>query len=349
MKRRVLICNSQVPFAHGGAELLVESLATELVGRGFDCEVVRLPFAWSSRRAVLESAVAWRLLDLSRAGGQKVDLVIATRFPSYLVRHPNKVVWLVHQFRQVYDLAGTAWSDFTTSAEDRKLQAMVRAMDRRTLAEARGLYSISRNTARRLRRFNGLEAEVLYPPSKLAPLCRTGEPGDYVFTAGRLDAMKRFDLLVRAMRHTKPPLRCRIAGTGPEADRLRELIRRHGLEERVELLGWVGEEELAELYAGCLAVFYAPYDEDFGYVTVEAFQSGKPVVTTSDAGGVLEFVDDGVNGHVCPPDSPRELAGRLDRLFAHRDEARRLGEAGRRRVAAINWDRVVARLTESLA
>lgn len=343
---RICVCASQVPFARGGAEGLVEALCRELAARGHEVEAVRVPFAWTPREQLLKSALAWRLLDLTAIGGRPIDLVIATRFPSYVVAHPNKVVWLVHQFRQVYDLLGTPYSDFGDSAEDRATIERVRRMDRKCLREARSLYTIAGNTAARLKTYNDLTAETLYPPAPLEPRYRTGPSGDYVMAAGRLDALKRFDRLVDAMARTTSQVRCKIAGSGPEAERLARQIDDAGLGDRVELLGWVEDDELIKLYADSLAVFYAPFDEDYGYATVEAFRSGKPVLTATDAGGVLEFVDDGETGFVCPPDESASFARRIDQLFADRELARALGAAGRERVATITWDRVIARLTE---
>ncbi|HXO22090.1 MAG TPA: glycosyltransferase family 4 protein [Thermoanaerobaculia bacterium] len=342
---RICLCASQVPFAYGGAEMLVQSLRDELLARGFEVEVVALPYAWADRLQLLKSGLAWRLLDLREAAGKKIDRVIATRFPSYFVRHPHKVVWLIHQMRQVYDLQGTRYSDFTNQPRDQKVVEMVRAMDTKTLSEARAVYTISKNTADRLRRWNGLAAEVLYPPPRLAARCRPGESGDYVLAVGRLDELKRFDLLLRAMAETRTPVRCRIAGSGPELEALRSLAARLGVADRVEIPGWVDDERLIELYSGCLAVFYAPYDEDYGYVTVEAFKCGKPVLTAADSGGVLEFVADGGNGFVVPPGDPGALAARIDLLYRDRERARALGAAGAAAVAGIDWDRVIAKLT----
>jgi glycosyltransferase involved in cell wall biosynthesis len=345
MGKRICICVNRVPFAYGGAEMLVESLRDELVARGHEVEIVALPFAWGTRTQLLKSAMAWRLVDLTGTPERRIDLVIATRFPSYVVKHPNKVVWLIHQMRQVYDLLGTGYSDFQVSEpRDRAVIEMIRAMDRRVLSEARQVFTISGNVAARLERFNDLPAQVLHPPPRLDRLYAPGDFGDYVFSAGRLDRLKRFDLLVRAMKHTGTPVRCRIAGTGPERESLEALADRLGVREKVELLGWVEDRAAVDLYAGSLAVFYAPYDEDYGYVTVEAFKSGKPVITAADSGGVLEFVEDGRNGFVCSPEAPREIAARLDALYRDRDLARRLGEAGRAKVAGIGWDEVVARL-----
>ena len=343
---RVCICATQLPFAYGGAEIHVDGLRRALVERGFDTDVVTLPFSAASRMELIKSSLAWRLMRLRPGdGGAEIDLVIATRFPSYLIEHPNKVVWLIHQHRAAYDLLGTAFSDFTGSREDRRVLQMIRSMDQRTLGEARALYANSRNTAQRLQHFNNLRAEALYPPPKLDGSYRCDEFGDYLFAVGRLDPLKRFDLLLDAMRHTSRNVRCLIAGSGPERDRLAETISRCGLADRVELLGWIDDERLVELYAGCFATYYAPYDEDYGYVTIEAFKSGKAVITADDSGGVLEFVVDGENGFVCPARSPRAIGRRIDELFVDRERARSLGAAGAARVRQISWDHVVNTLT----
>jgi glycosyltransferase involved in cell wall biosynthesis len=346
VKPRIVICATQVPFAHGGAEMLVDSLQDELKRRGFEVDRVAIPFHWPNRVELLKGSLAWRLINLDEAAGKRIDLVIATRFPSYLIKHPNKVVWLIHQLRQAYDLLGTPYSDFTDcQPRDSKALEMIRAMDRRTLSEARAVYTISGNVADRLRRNNQVEAAVLYPPPKLDALYHPGPSGDYIFTVGRLDPLKRFDLLIRAMKHTETPVRCLIGGTGPEKENLADLIVRLGLQEKVSMLGWVEDRDVVEHYANCLGVYYAPYDEDYGYVTVEAFKAAKPVITTADAGGVLEFVEDGVNGFVCPSDSPREIGARIDALFQDRQRTLAMGLAGQERVRGITWDRVIEKLT----
>ena len=348
MSARICICGTQVPFARGGAELLVESLRDELVRRGYEVELVLLPFSWRTRVQILKSALAWRLLDLTAAGARPIDLVITTRFPSYVVRHPNKVVWLIHQFRQVYELESTRYSDFGSFPGDDEVVQMVRAMDQRTLSEARRLCTISRNTAQRLERFLGLKGEALYPPPALIDRLHEGPHGDYVLSVGRLDEMKRSELLLEGLAASDGATRCVFVGEGPERQRLEALAGELGLDGRVEFTGRVDDEHLIELYAGAVAVFYAPYDEDYGYVTVEAFKSGKPVITTSDAGGVLEFVRDGENGFVCPPTGRRAIGRAIDRLSHDHQLAGRLGAAGRAQVSSVAWDSVIERLTGSL-
>jgi len=197
--------------------------------------------------------------------------------------------------------------------------------------------------AGRLAKHNGLAIDTLYPPPRLIDSLHPGEHGDYVFTVGRLNPIKRFDLLIRAMKHTRTPVRAVIAGSGPEREPLLDLARRLGVEGKVELLDWVADERMTELYAGCLAVFYAPFDEDYGYVTLQAFLAGKPVITAKDSGGVLEWVDDGVTG-IVTDGSAAAIGAAIDRLAGDRELARRMGDAGRERVAELAWGPVVDRL-----
>lgn len=347
-RKRIAICAAQVPFVHGGAEIHVQSLARELRTRGYEVDIVRLPFKWYPRQELIKACLAWRLIDLTESMGQPIDLVIATKFPSYVVRHPNKVVWLIHQYRAVYDLFGTPYSEFTTSPEDQHLRQIIRRIDEQTLGEARRIFTNSRNTAARLARFNGLQGEPLYHPPQHDGRYYTENYGDYVLAVSRLEALKRIDGLIRAMAHVTSDVRALIAGTGPEAERLQRLARDLRVGDRVQFLGYVDDEQLLRLYANARAVYYAPYDEDYGYVTLEAFRSRKPVLTAPDSGGVLEFVEDEKTGFVVPLDRPAEMAARIDQLRGDVQLAQRLGEAGHARIAHITWDYAIERLTETL-
>jgi glycosyltransferase involved in cell wall biosynthesis len=341
--KRILICASQVPFMRGGAELLVDGLRDALRERGHLVDVISLPFAWQPHDLIGRSALAWRLLDLSKINDMPVDQVICTKFPSYAVNHPRKVVWLVHQHRQAYDWYGTPFSDFANTPEDRAIREMLLRIDRRALGEAQRRYTISHNVGARLKRFNGLDSRTLYPPSRYAGRLRAGAYGDYILSDARLDAAKRLDLLLRALAHTDMPLRCVFISTGPDRERLEQLARDLGLSERVQFRGYVPDEELIDLYAGARAIYYAPFDEDYGFTTVQALAAARPVVTTTDAGGVLEFVEDGANGFVTSPE-PQAIAARLDALSADAALAARLGAAGPPRVAGITWEKVVEEL-----
>lgn len=341
--KRIAICSAQVPFERGGAEILVEGLRRRLTERGHKVDIISLPFKWYPAARLLSSCLMWRMLDLSEANGQPIDLVIATKFPSYAIRHTNKVTWLVHQFRQAYDWHGTPLGTFTTSPDDVRVRQTIFGIDRRALGESRRLFAISRNVADRLQRYNGLAAELLYPPTLHEGRLRCDGYGDVLAYVGRLDAAKRVDLLIEAMRHVPTSVRCVIAGAGQERERLEVLARRYGLAERISFLGWVTDETLLTLYAECFAVFYAPLDEDYGLATVEAFQARKPVVTAGDSGGVLEFVHDGLTGAVAEA-RPDALAAQITRLHADKSLCARLGTAGCELVSPIRWQPTIARL-----
>ena len=338
---RIVVCRPQVPFARGGAEILTDRLVEELRLRGHDADLVTVPFKWYPGATVLTQAFLWRLLDLDEAEGQRIDTVIATKFPSYLVRHPEKRVWLVHQFRQAYELDGTALGQFGDSLEDRALRRKVQALDRVALGEATRLFATSRNVADRLTASTGLAAEVLpHPPQELEYRC--DGYGDFILSVNRLDRAKRIDLLLEAAA-LDAALEVVIAGEGPDRERLEVLARERGLDGRVRFTGRVSEDELADLYGRCLGVFYAPVDEDFGMVPFEAFLSEKPVLTTTDAGGPLEVVSHGRTGVVVSPDA-RELARATAWLREHRDEAAVLGRAGKAIAAEVTWERAIERL-----
>ena len=338
---RVAVCAPQVPFERGGAEILTDSLVAALHERGHDADLVTIPFKWYPSVTLLEGALSWRMLDLTEANGRAVDVVIPTRFPAYLVRHPRKVVWLFHQFRQAYDLHGTDHAQFRDDPEGLAMLEAIRRMDALALGEARALFSISKNVSGRLRRHNGLEAEVLAPPPQRLNLEWRGDDG-YLLSVGRLDRAKRIDLLLRALA-VAPAARAVIVGDGPERGRLEEIAAEEGVGERVEFRGRVDEAALADLYGRCRAVVYTPHDEDYGFVPLEAHLAGKAVVTTSDGGGALEAVRHEENGLVAEPD-PEALGAALSRLLGDPELARRLGAAGQTSASPLDWGTIVERL-----
>jgi glycosyltransferase involved in cell wall biosynthesis len=332
----IAICTFQTLFTTGGAELHVSALERELRERGHTVEVVRLPFSWA-KGDLLQQALVWRLISV------EADLVIATNFPSYFVKHPNKVIWLFHQHRQLYELYGTPFSPFGSEPGDGEVREIVRGADTRFIREARRVFTTSRNVAERLRRHNGIVAESLYHPPPLFRSLHCREYGDFILMPTRFEAHKRPELFVEALRLTRSKIKGVLAGRGPLEDDLRRRVRDYGLEDRIRFAGFVDQRTLLDLYADCRAVMYAPYDEDYGYVTLEAFSARKPVITTPDSGGVLEFVADGTTGLIVES-TPDALAAAIDRLAESTELCRRLGEAGHARVSNISWDDVVERL-----
>jgi glycosyltransferase involved in cell wall biosynthesis len=341
--RTILVCEAQVPFVHGGAEIHVRELVRELRSRGYQAELVSVPFKWYPKEEILPHAAAWRLLDLSESNGRPVDLVIASKFPTYFVRHPRKVAWLIHQYRAAYELCGTEYSDFAHTDLDVGLRDTVIRLDTQMLGECRAIFSNARNTAARLKKFNGLDAQPLYHPSRLSRSLRPGSYGDYVLSVGRIESVKRVDLLVRAMADVDANLRLIVAGDGTQRDNVQRTAEEIGVSHRVTFLGTVEDQQLVDLYADALVVAYPPYDEDFGYVTLEAFLARKPVITCTDSGGPTEFVDDGINGWICEP-QPSAIAAAVNAAADDRARTARMGDTGFDIARTITWDGVIERL-----
>jgi glycosyltransferase involved in cell wall biosynthesis len=344
---RISIVNVQAPFVRGGAEYLAESLAQKLEERGHQVASVRIPFKWYPAPTIVEHMLAFRMLRLQSGNP---DLVIALKFPAYLLPFPHKKVWLLHQFRQAYELWGTPHQAFPNTPEGRRIRDMIIQADNVYLREAKEIYTNSRIVARRLQQYNGLGVHgVLYPPLLRPEIYRCADFGDYFFYPSRLNAIKRQALAIEAMRFVKSGFRLVLAGRADQEhylDELRNLIQRHKLQEKVTLLGWISEEEKAELMAHCYAALYLPYDEDsYGYVTLEAFHSGKPVLTLSDSGGTDEIIEHGENGLILLP-SALALAAGMEELWADRQRTLHMGEAAHASLERyrIRWDHIVERL-----
>ncbi len=346
--KRICICTVQSPFIRGGAEILAAALTHQLRRFGFETELIQFPFVSYPKRNLLQSALNYRLLDLAAPVLPKIDLCIPLKFPAYAIRHPLKIPWLLHQFRDVYDVFDSDYYHFTSSREDVELREAIVEIDNITLRECRHIYTISGNVSRRLMRYNGILSRPLYPPPTDPERYRPGPFGDYILSVGRLEAIKRVDLLVRAMQFAPGGLRCLIVGEGSQRDLLARLIEDLELTDRVTLLGRVEDKDLVTLFSECRAVYYAPFDEDYGYVTIEAFLSGKPVLTCSDSGGPLEFVEDRCNGWIVEPDA-KEVGNVLQTLQAPKNKLEEMGREGLKSVREITWERVADCFRQFLA
>lgn len=348
MIRKILICTTQVPFTTGGAESHIEGLRRALIEAGYKAEVVALPFKWYPPTEIMRGATAWRMLDLSSANGQPVDLVIGMKFPAYLVAHERKVLWILHQHRSAYNLWGTQFDDLSTYPEGVRIREWIKHCDERFIPEARKVFANSRTVAQRLKHYNNIDSEPLYHPPPLVNRLRTGEPGDYVFYPSRLEPQKRQELLIEAMRFVRTPVKAILAGSSADTKRYENLVKQFKVGDRVTLRGFVSDDELVELYANALAVCYLPFDEDYGYVTLEGMLAGKPIVVTSDSGGAMELIDHEHDGFVVTPD-PRAIADIIDALYSNRALALRMGPRGREKLTAMNlsWEHVVNRLIEA--
>jgi len=377
-----IIAPSPVPFCVGGAENLWWGLLQYINQHTHhQADLIKLPSPERNFWEVVESYKHFFKLNLNH-----FDLVISSKYPAWMVQHPNHVCYMQHRLRGLYDtyrftrcpeiysskhqpisdlqrfIRGNqgnshALKEFFERLEHLRfnsncpldafefpgplIREVIHFLDGIGLAPngIKKYAAISHNVANRQNYFPmGSAVEVIYHPSNIKSFRRGSS--DYLFTVSRLDGAKRVSLLIQAMKYVKANIQLKIAGTGPDADSLKQMA---GDDERVIFLGFVNDQEVTNLYADALAVPYVPYDEDYGLVTIEAMMSGKPVLTTTDAGGPNEFVINGETGYSVPPD-PQALAERIDYLCEHPDEAKQMGWTGRKLVAGINWENTVAQL-----
>ena len=348
---RIAICHPQTPFSRGGGEFHTEGLMRALRRAGHDVDILPIPFKWYPANELVHQMAMWRSLDLGEANGQPMDMVIALKFPAYLVRHPRKVVWLIHQHRAAYELwHHPVFGDLAMDPQGEAVRELIWKGDRVALAEARRIFTNSANVRDRLRESLGMAAEPLYHRSPLTETLLDADPGDqgdYVLFPSRLEPLKRQALVAESMRHVRSGVRLVLVGTGSDETKLRQLVEQRKIADRVELAGAVSDRELVDLYRGALGVYYGPYDEDYGYVTLEGMAARKPVITLADSGGPLELVRHGETGLVVKP-KPRDIASAIDALATGRSSAGSMGEAGHKVLVETvpAWPEVVERLLD---
>jgi glycosyltransferase involved in cell wall biosynthesis len=343
---KVLVVNNAAPFIRGGAEELAEELVSRLnQTRGVEAELLRVPFRWDPADCIPEQILLNRNLQL-----YGVDRVIGLKFPAYLIPHPSKTLWLLHQFRQAYDLYESGMSHLCGDKAGSRIAQIVRRADNFCFKEARSIYVNSPVTQARLRKYNEFEATVLYPPLLDEERFGGGNYGEYIFAGGRVGPGKRQHLLIEAMHYTKLVAKLVIAGPLENEEygqRLRALVRKSNRGDRIELrFGFQKREDIARLVNEALGCVYIPLDEDsLGYVTMEAFAAGKPVVTTRDAGGVLELVRDGETGYISDT-NPELIAQSLDQLAGEKSVAVKMGRAGKALLYSmcLSWQSAVQQL-----
>lgn len=348
---RILITTTQVPFVRGGAEVLADDLLSALRQHGHQAEIVALPFKWYPAGRVLDHMLSARLCDISEACGLSVDRVIALKFPAYLVPHPNKVAWLLHQHRTAYELWGTPFGDLDRQPDGTEVRDAIRRADAMAFAEMRAMHTISGTVTRRLQQYNQIASSVLYPPPEDAAHFYCEPAQDYLFYPSRIEAIKRQDMVIEALSLCKQPVRvvfCGVSSMPAYSDSLALRAQNLGLGGRVTWLGRVSAKDKLRWYAQSLGVVFTPLQEDLGYITMEAMLASKPVITLTDSAGPLEFVEHNKTGLIAEP-TPQALADAMDEMWSSRRVARAWGEAGRAAYdkLGISWSRVVDALTEN--
>jgi glycosyltransferase involved in cell wall biosynthesis len=339
------LVSSYVPFINGGARFIVEWLEEKLREHGHEVERFYLPFV-DEPSTMLGQHLSFRMLRFDNC-----DRLICLRPPAHVIDHPDKVLWFIHHIRAFYDLWDTPHRHLPDDAETRSLRREITAIDDATLREARAVFTNSQVVADRLKRFNGVDATPLYPPIYRPERFTPGDYGEEIVMISRVEPHKRQELAILAMNHVRTGVKLRLVGSASSrehAHTIRTMIAENGLERRVIFEdAWATEDDKARALTACLATAYLPKDEDsYGYPSLEAGHSEKAVITTSDSGGVLELVQDSVNGFVAEP-TPESLAEAFDILYRDRLSAKRMGQANLARMAAlkIDWDHVVEALT----
>ncbi|MFS8084505.1 MAG: glycosyltransferase, partial [Acidobacteriota bacterium] len=319
----------------GGAERFYQGLVEALLTKGCDAELVNIRADESSFDSILENYARAEALDLSA-----YDLVISTKAPTFAASHPKHLLYLVHTTRVFYDMFDDAfpWADDTL----RRQRQTIQSLDTKAIQRIKHRFSIGYEVSERLRKWNGIDSEVLHPPLGISGFHR-GETGNYFFLPGRLHPWKRVDLVIRAIKASTLPLKLIIAGTGEAEADLRELA---AGDTRIEFLGHVSDPNLIELFANALAVPFVPVREDYGYVTLEAFASGKPIITCHDSGEPLQFVKHDETGLICDP-QPESLCAALEYFFNHRSLAKEIGMRAMQSIEHITWSNVAERLLEA--
>jgi glycosyltransferase involved in cell wall biosynthesis len=345
---RIIIATVQIPFVSGGAESHAEGLKSALIAEGHEASIVTVPYNPAVPEHIPDQMLACRLMVLSEVLGTRVDRLIALKFPAYLIPHPHKIVWVLHQHRAAYDLWDYPFEDLSATPRGVMVREAIRRADQ-LLAEAAAVYANSKNVANRLAHFCGIAAQPLYhPPPNAESFYCARETEEYFFFPSRLSASKRQSLVLEALALTKQKVKVRFAGVPDSAEygkRLKSLGEKLGLESRVEWLGFIPEEEKREHYAKAIAVIFPPVDEDYGYITLEAMLSSKAVITCDDSGGPLEFVMHKETGLIAKP-TATALAKALDGFWQDRTLAATYGRSGRDhyRHLKLSWPEVVRQL-----
>ncbi len=346
---RILVVTTQVPFIRGGAEIHAEGLVNSLLQFNHQAELVSLPFKDYPIEKILDYMLINRLQDLSEFSGKAIDRIITLKFPTYLIPHPQKIIWLLHQYREAYELWDTEYSPLSQSALGWQVRENIIKADQKAFKEAKAIFSNSLNVANRLKTFNDFQATPLYHPPQNAEAFYTAEEKGYFFFPSRLTGIKRQELVIQALAKTSNAVKVIFAGKPDQETYLQELInlaKQLGVYQQIKFLGGINQKELIQYYAESLAVIFPPFQEDYGYVTLEAMLSAKPVLTCCDSGGPLEFVSDQKTGLIAES-NPLSLAAAMDRIWDNRTWAKSLGQAGLSYYKAqnITWSNVIEKLT----
>lgn len=309
----------------GGAERFYQGLLGGLLEIGCVAEIIPVIADESSFEQIGNNYQYCRDLDLTR-----FDAVISTKTPTFAVNHPNHVMYLVHTVRVFDDMFSESFpgNDPVRMAE----RAILHQWDFEAISKAKAKFTIGHEVSNRLYRWRGIHSEVIHPPLGVNGF-RQGQTGNYFFLPGRLHPWKRVDLAIKAVKASKLPMRLVISGIGEAESDLKALA---AGDNRIEFVGRLSDEELLAYYADSLAVAFVPKKEDYGYVTLEGFASGKPVITCSDSGEPTYFVKHKETGLICEP-TAESLRDGFEWLFNNTSQAAAMGQQGYDVIQGMSW------------
>ena len=340
---RIALFNTVTPFVRGGAEILVDDLYSQLELRGHTVTLFRIPFPNDHGLSLLETILTAQNLNFDA-----YDMVIAFKFPAYCASHRRKVLWVLHQFRQIYELFGHEYG-LQDNDTGNALKNIITDIDIKEIRGAHKVFTIAKEVTKRLKKYNDLDSKVLNPPLLDEKRYYKGITGDFIFYLSRVDGLKRQHLAIEAMAYVKTDVKLIIGGKCDEPGyykRLEEIINKNNLSKKIKIENrWIAEEEKLSYLANSLAVVYPPYKEDYGFITLEAFYSSKPVISCIDSGCPIDFVINSENGFIVES-TPQALAECFDKLYSNKILSEKMGEAAYKTIIEknINWDETIRRL-----
>jgi glycosyltransferase involved in cell wall biosynthesis len=338
---KIALVSSISPFVRGGATNIVEWLDIKIRELNHESKIFWLP-QYENPASLIQQTLIYDYLDFDY-----FDTVITFRPQAHLIKHRNKVCWFIHHVRTFYDYWEIDdYRGFPITPRTNRTRKILKNLDTAALNDAVKLFTNSQTVSNRLMKFNSLSSSVLYPPLLDGASFRNSGFNNEVVCVARLSPHKRQELLINAMSFTQSDVKLRLVGKGDEFyfEKLNKLIDKLGVRHKILIDNtWVTENEKIVLLANCLGVVYAPLDEDsYGYSSLEAAHSEKAIITTSDSGGVIEFVKDNYNGLIVAPNA-RQLGEAFDLLNENTNFATQLGVNNKKRLNELNisWAHVI--------
>ena len=278
------------------------------------------------------------------------DVINAHIAPSEWVRNRNSpVLWYCYvPYRFAFDLYKwkTRNMDIGRRIPFEAWIASFKYLENRTVPNIEYIFSVSKNSQDRIKKYLNRDSEVLYPGIETHKFsCKNYE--NFFFYPSRIDTIKEFEYAIEAFKiFSKKRKGWKFVIAGSLAGFFKEYYR--GLQsmcdDSIIIETDVSEERILDLYSRCYAMLFSAVDEDFGLVPLEALASSKPVIARNE-GGPRETISDGVDGFLV--NSPEQMAEKMEWLAQNPDTCEKMGRAGKEKVNKyFTWDYFLKRFEE---